>query len=175
MSPEEPQDASPNGGLDTTFVRPFTFAGFHGAEATCDLELVRLADGRTLCVAYEREDNPGTSVTNAAEHLASAVCDRFGVEPRRLVWVEHYAYPSPSSAIPLRTWDLVTWGEIRGTANAGPPDTEGSDLDAALEAAGAVVVRQPAGYDGYFRRPAWRPMRPADWRELGLEPRPNGP
>lgn len=35
-------------------------------------------------IATEVKDDPGSSVTNVAEHLASHVCDRFGIDPDRL-------------------------------------------------------------------------------------------
>lgn len=43
-----------------------------------------------VVVATELDDNPGVSITNAAEVAASAACRRFGIDPHALVWIEHY-------------------------------------------------------------------------------------
>jgi hypothetical protein len=57
----------------------FQYRGFYGCPSVCSLEILRLADGRAAVIATELDDNPGTSVTNVAEHLASEVCDRFAI------------------------------------------------------------------------------------------------
>jgi len=36
------------------------------------------------------DENPGPSVTNAAEAIASQVCARYGLGPEHLIFVEHY-------------------------------------------------------------------------------------
>lgn len=71
----------------------FEFRGFHGKLAICRLEILQLQDGRTVVIATEREDSPGTSVTNVAEYLASHVCDCFSIEPEKLVWIDYYGCP----------------------------------------------------------------------------------
>jgi hypothetical protein len=138
-----------------TIVERFAFRGFHGRRAVCDLEIVPLRDGRTLVIATERANNPGTSITNVAEHLASHVCDRFGIEPDKLVWVEHYGYPRSGSQRE-RTYDLVTF-ERR------PPEY--------IAWSPSVLSGHPDGWPGYFGEPEWRPMRPEDWQSLGVQPR----
>ena len=45
----------------------------------------------TLIIASELVENPGTSVTNAAEELATALERRHCPDPgERMLWVEHY-------------------------------------------------------------------------------------
>jgi hypothetical protein len=128
-------------------IERFEFRGFHGRGAWCRLEFIPLTDGRTLVIAIELLDNPGTSVTNVAEHLASHVCDEFGIDPDRLVWVEHYGYG------PDRTYDLVTFSRREKEAVQWFP---------------AVLRQHPDGWPGYFEEPDWRPMRDEDWRAMGL-------
>ena len=135
----------------------FRFRGFHGQEAFCRLEILPIADGRTVVIATELEDNPGTSITNVAEHLASHVCDQFQIDPQRLVWIEHYGYASPAGSKDPRTYDLVTF-ERR------PPE--------GVVWAPAVLRSKPDGWPGYFDEPDWRVMTDADWKSLGLDPRP---
>jgi hypothetical protein len=38
----------------------------------------------------EAPANPGRSATNAAEMIATQVCERFEIPRARLVWLEHY-------------------------------------------------------------------------------------
>ena len=131
----------------------FEFRGFHGRTAHCRLEIIPLGDGRTVVIATELEDNTGTSVTNVAEHLASLVCDRFGIMPEKLVWIEHYGYGSERE----RSFDLVTFDRLKPERIAWAP---------------SILRSKPDGWPGYFEEPEWRPMNDSNWRELGLEPRP---
>jgi hypothetical protein len=119
----------------------YRFRGFHGCASWCKLEILRLSDGRSAVIATELMDNPGTSITNAAEHLAYRVCVEFSIDPSRLVWIEHYGYPSAFEKGNPRSFDLVTFRI------------------------------PPAGHDAVFADPTWRPMSDEDWRSLGLPPR----
>lgn len=63
----------------------YEYKGFHGCDSTCDLEIYN-----NLVICSERGDNEGTSVTNMAEHLATAISKQFDITPRALIWIEHY-------------------------------------------------------------------------------------
>lgn len=119
----------------------YCFRGFHGCPSWCQLEILPLSDGCTVVLATEVQDNPGTSVTNAAERLVHWVCLEFSIDPSSLVWIEHYGYPSVVHPKLPRTYDLVSFTIL------------------------------PAGHDAIFAHPTRRTMQPADWRQLGLEPR----
>jgi hypothetical protein len=95
-----------------------------------------------VAIATELKENPGTSITNAGEDLASQVCDRFGIETAQLVWIEHYAYVLAGDVGRERTYDRVMF-------TRGAPD----------------------GRPTHFKDPQWRAMREQDWLELGLAPR----
>lgn len=43
-----------------------------------------------VVIATELPDNPGQSITNAADVLAMQVCQYYGIPPAQLVWIEHY-------------------------------------------------------------------------------------
>src|SRR6185503_8773416 len=58
--------------------------------ARCRLRFFEAPTGDVVVVATELPDNPGMSITNAAEELAGTVCRDYGIDPERLVWVEHY-------------------------------------------------------------------------------------
>lgn len=127
--------------FESTVIDPYEFTGFHGCRCICRLEILRLQDGRAVVIAIEREDNPGTSVTNAFEILAASVCEQFGIDPQTLVWIEHYGYASAIDAGNPRTYDLVSF-TVR-----------------------TIQGRRTA------REPQWRPMQEADWWALGIEAR----
>jgi len=53
---------------------------------------VRVYDntGRIVVIASESPNNPGCSITNSADQLATLVCQRYGLNAERIVWIEHY-------------------------------------------------------------------------------------
>ena len=124
----------------------YRFSGFHGGDAWCALEILRGKGERTVVIATEPADNPGMSITNAAEHLAYQVCVEFAIDPSQLLWIEHYGYPAPGGGTRRpRTYDRVRFETL------------------------------PPGHDAVFTRPTWRPMRNEDWLAMGLTPREPGP
>jgi hypothetical protein len=83
----------------------FAYCGFHGCPSVCGLDIQPLANDRTVVICTELPDNPGTSVTNFAEDLATLVCRRFRIASDKLVWIEHY--PPSASHGPKADWDRV--------------------------------------------------------------------
>lgn len=63
----------------------YEYTGFHGCDCVCNLEI-----HNNLVICSERGDNEGTSITNMAEHLATAICKQFDITARELIWIEHY-------------------------------------------------------------------------------------
>jgi hypothetical protein len=147
---------------EPTVHESFSYRDVHRRQAICRIEATKLSDGRVAVIASERSDNPGMSITNAAEHAASEVCRQLEIDPYQMAWIEHYpADPCPvcsgtGKRTPVKclachgrgtrrekaTYDLVTFGGI----------TPGAEV--------------------FFHEPHWRPMKDADWQELGLERRP---
>ncbi len=68
----------------------YDYKGFWNCDSCCDIEAHRRSDGKYVFVATELPDNPGTSVTNFAEHLATAMLSRHGLKPEDVIWIEHY-------------------------------------------------------------------------------------
>jgi len=68
----------------------------------------RLQINGNLVIATELPDNPGQSITNAAEELATQVCQQFEISPLSLMWIEHYIHEDSELE---ETYDLVlfTW------------------------------------------------------------------
>jgi len=72
-----------------------------GIEARCRLQVHR-HEGQTVAIVTELPDNPGMSVTNAAEWLLPALAQQYGL-PDDTVWIEHYERLHEPD-----TYDLVT-------------------------------------------------------------------
>lgn len=86
----------------------FEYEGIGGEPSHCDLEVVMGNGGAALVICSEREDNPGTSVSNAAEFIATRLCrQRPEIDPQRLVWIEHYS--EHLSLILLREFTETWW------------------------------------------------------------------
>jgi hypothetical protein len=145
---------------EPTFFR-FDYAGLHGRPAACGLEILPLAHGGTAVICTELSDNPGTSVTNFAEELASIVCRGWRIEPEKLVWIEHY----PAGPCPVCGGSGARAG-LRCRACHGNGRTRATP---AFDRVTFRVVR--SGTAWHFAEPDWRPMRPHDWAALEISER----
>jgi hypothetical protein len=67
----------------------YDYQGFW-SDSFCDIEVHRRTDGKYVFVATELRDNPGTSVTNFAEYLATAIRKQHRLKPEDVIWIEHY-------------------------------------------------------------------------------------
>jgi hypothetical protein len=67
----------------------YNYKGFW-SDSYCDIEVHQRSDGKYVFVATELPDNPGTSVTNYAEQLATAVRTQYALKPGDVIWIEHY-------------------------------------------------------------------------------------
>jgi hypothetical protein len=94
---------------------PFSFAGYHCRPAHCHLRVYVHPDRPTVVIASELASNPGTSITNRAEHLATLVCHTARIDPDTMVWIEHY----PTDWRPER-FSLVEFARDRGGRLAHP-------------------------------------------------------
>jgi len=81
----------------------YNYKGFW-SDSYCDIEAHRRSDGKFIFVATELPDNPGTSVTNYAEHLATAIRRQHGLKSEDMIWIEHY--PDAKDR-PKESFDLV--------------------------------------------------------------------
>jgi len=82
----------------------FKYKGFGGCDCVCNLEV-----HQNLVICSEREDNEGTSITNMAEHLATAICKQFDITPNNLIWIEHYppTIDDRGHELHAESWSLV--------------------------------------------------------------------
>jgi hypothetical protein len=111
----------------------FHYSGYFGCASRCRLRWIRREHAgqiKVVVIATELPDNPGTSITNRAEHLASEICRCFGVDPSELILVEQY----PSSSARRHA--------LRGSLRAERFDLVAFELEG-----------------GTFKRPKWIPVR----------------
>jgi len=74
----------------------YEYRGYHQCESRCRIRVYELPGGALVIVASDLEgelaylgENHGTSITNMAEHLATAWRKRYPGRP--IVWIEHYS------------------------------------------------------------------------------------
>lgn len=72
------------------FEGTFHYWGSYGRPAHCWVRVFTDPDRPAVVIASEAEDNPGTSIANAAETLAAEVCRRLRIDSATLLWVEHF-------------------------------------------------------------------------------------
>ena len=63
-----------------------------------------------MILCTELATNPGQSITNAAEQLATAACRRFAIPFNKLIWIEHYNEESYKGRGREESFDLVEFG-----------------------------------------------------------------
>jgi hypothetical protein len=98
--------------LKESYIHPYT--GYHGCAAFCHIAVYEHA-GKTVVVCTESEDNPGTSITNMAEYLATDIWHDLGSPPLdQFIWVEHYLDRGYVGGRPLfkEDFDLVTFTAV---------------------------------------------------------------
>src|SRR6266567_3180108 len=66
----------------------YPFLGFWDYPSTCRIRVFK-EDDRRVVIATELPDNPGTSITNAAEMIATELWRRVG-RLCEYTWIEHY-------------------------------------------------------------------------------------
>lgn len=91
-------------------IERFAYEGLHGRKGETHLTIC----GK-IVIATERDDNPGASITNAAESLWAKVREQFGAD---IIAVEHY----PVRGEIKEDWDLVTI--VDGSAHWSPLSRE---------------------------------------------------
>lgn len=107
--------------MELTHAGMFDFKGSNGFPSRCYVRIWRGRGSLPVVIATELPDNPGQSITNAAEALASQVWARLLPEAREgFVWVERYlaygrSYHSSAHDGDIEeTLDLVTFDIVRG-------------------------------------------------------------
>lgn len=143
-------------------IERFNFTGAFGRRATCSLQKLDLLDGRVVVIATELADNPGISVTNWAEHLATQVCQRLDLDARKLVWIEHY----PTDPCPV-----CKGSGCRRDSTCRACSGRGTRRERASYDLVTFEVWRNADASFELTEPKWRPVQARDWDELGVAAR----
>lgn len=124
-----------------------------GFSSRCDLD-VFLLGSKALVIATEREDDPdaGISVANGADILATIVIQKFGLDPRRVTWIEHYPERRMGARDIYRigkTYQRVTF-QFEGTRLTAPrwEVVDGEGIEAFITALKAEALFPPAPNSG---------------------------
>ena len=94
------------------------------SEAFCRLRIYDTKAGAVV-VLSELADNPGISVTNTAEELATGIAQRYALDPQTTTWIEHYgpfsyhAKDGDGGDPDYETFDKITF-TWRGNLASGP-------------------------------------------------------
>jgi len=92
--------------MELSYAGPCSYRDALGRLCRCDLHVYRDGDAAVV-VASEREDNPGASITNTYEYLATGVWQKLGLPIDQVTWMEHYGAQSYGVRID-ETFDWVT-------------------------------------------------------------------
>ena len=90
----------------------YNFKGYWGRDSCCDIEVHRRSDGKHVFIATEVPENRGTSITNYAEHLATAMRKQHGLKPEDVIWIEHYPEAKDRRK---ESFDLVRFAVVGNT------------------------------------------------------------
>ncbi len=91
----------------------FDYLGLHSFPSQCRLRVFEGPGLPLVVIATERADNPGTSVTNAAEVLATQVYQWLEYPARGIVFIEHYEKDGEENYAQER-FALVSFAEFDG-------------------------------------------------------------
>jgi hypothetical protein len=80
--------------------------------AICGIEVHQLPSGLTVVIATELSKKGGKNISDSTEHMATAACARFHIQPEQLVWIEHYDRTF-DEADPRDSFWLVKFGNFR--------------------------------------------------------------
>ncbi len=86
----------------------YHYTGFGNAPSVCD---IRVTNNVVICTQVP--ENTGTSITNYAEHLATDIYKQYNINPKQLVWIEHYPAEASSPEVYSRvTFTLKSNGDL---------------------------------------------------------------
>ena len=78
------------------------FRAVNGYPSSCNITIYRAVQ-----LIVVEETGEGMSITNAAERIATEVVKRYDIDPKRMMYVEHY--PAEQRLLYGESFDLVTF------------------------------------------------------------------
>jgi len=67
----------------------YNFKGLWDLPSICGLKIVKKAEKPIIIATDLYEQNPGTSITEWNTKLAMEICEKFDLNPEKLVFIEH--------------------------------------------------------------------------------------
>jgi hypothetical protein len=67
----------------------FEFTGSWGIASKCGIKHFPFENKDCVLVSELYMDNPGTSITQVTTSLAMQVCEKFNIDPKNLIYIEH--------------------------------------------------------------------------------------
>lgn len=90
-------------------------------QAHCQLQIWQASETH-LVMFTELPDNPGISVTNYSENLATLIRRAYGLDVDNTIWLEHYPPPKLRNRISAKEYDLITYRWDLRTLTASDPN-----------------------------------------------------
>jgi hypothetical protein len=67
----------------------FEFTGSWGIASKCGLMHFSFDGKDGIIVSELYQDNPGTSITQVTTSLAMQICEKFNIDPKNMIYIEH--------------------------------------------------------------------------------------
>lgn len=67
----------------------FEFTGLWGIPSKCGIKRISFPGKEIFIVTELYKDNPGTSITQVTISLATQICERYNIEPKNIIYIEH--------------------------------------------------------------------------------------
>ena len=99
---------------DLYYDEVFHFDGQWNLPSKCGLRIIEKEGKKVVIVTELYQDNPGTSVTYAGYSLAKQICERKGIRPEDMIYLE--CNPNTNSKLSFydEAYFEVTFPELKG-------------------------------------------------------------
>jgi hypothetical protein len=99
---------------DKYYDEVFDFDGLWELPSKCGLKIIGKDEKKVVIATELYQDNPGTSVTYAGYSLAKQICERKGIRPEEMIYLE--CNPDTNSKLTFydEAYFEVTFPEVKG-------------------------------------------------------------
>jgi len=96
-------------GQDQFVEEMYHFKGEWGIPSLCGLKIVKKKENAIILVTEFYDTNPGTSITNWNTYLAQEICQKYRIDPNRMIFIERTPKMSSTLSFYQETFDRVTF------------------------------------------------------------------
>lgn len=133
--------------MELTHDEVIEFPGFHNTAAIAHVRVFETAGKTPVVIVGELDDNPSTSITNAAEAVADVIQQRYFRDGREFEYFEYYPRALGEGTEP--DYDRVEF-------DLQVPDERRTEHLGQVVDIASGTVHHGAALRGGFRRPNWR-------------------